>query len=178
MPRYRGDGLGMAFKRMQFGFQVAKIEQSYGLVCRSCSQDGFGSGIECDRIDGIPVLSLCNSGSSGCVGISNIDDLKGNVVRHRTDQRCVERVVLDVVHNGRVMRISPGRSDGFVAFGVCFYIPALTISSLRPITLKCKLPTRVAPSYLHFQSPVFPQHEDSSLVRNLPLYVLTAPTGG
>lgn len=74
------------------------------------------------------MLAFRRGSRAGRFRLTDIEDLKGDVIGHRTDEGRVERVVLDIVDNGRVVGVGPRGFEGLVALGVSCEIPAWLVS--------------------------------------------------
>ena len=118
----------MGFKRVKSGLQVAEIPETDGLVGRSCSQDCLRRRVERDGVDGIAMLALRRCSSACRVRLPNIDNLESNVVRYCTDEGGVERMVLNIVDNRRMMCIGFSRIQMFVPFSISVQVPAIPLA--------------------------------------------------
>lgn len=115
MPRDGRDRVAMAFKGVKLRFEVTQIPKTDRFVRRPGGQDGFGSGVEGDRVDGITMLALGNSCCTVRLGLSNVKDLKGDIIRHRANEGGMKRVVLDIIDNRCMVGVGSGGLERFVA---------------------------------------------------------------
>lgn len=128
MPRNRLHRVGVAFERVQFRLEIPQIPQTDGLVGRTSGQDCLGSRIERDRVDGVTVLALGRGSGASGVSSTNVENLKCDVIRNGTDQRRVQWVVLDIVHNRGMVGVGASWTKGFVALSVGGQVPAFDVS--------------------------------------------------
>lgn len=105
----------MALKGVKLRFEVAQVPKTDRFVRRPGGKDGFGGGIEGDRVDGITMLAFCNSRGTVRLGLSNVKDLKGDIIRHRANEGGVKGVVLNVIDNRCVMGVGSGGLECLVA---------------------------------------------------------------
>lgn len=105
----------MAFKGVKLRFEVAQVPETDRFVRRPGGQDGFSSGIEGDRVDGITMLAVRNGRRTVRLGLTDVKDLKGDIIRHRANEGRVKRVVLDIIDNRCVMGVGSGGLERFVA---------------------------------------------------------------
>ena len=98
----------MADEGMQFHFEISKVPDPNGFVCRSGGQDELGGRVERQRVDGVlvAVYRLCRARRGA--GRSRIKDLECEIVGNGADEGWMERVMLDVIDYGGMVGVGPG----------------------------------------------------------------------
>lgn len=69
------------------------------------------------------MLAIGRGGGTGAVRFAEVEDLKGDIVRHGANEGLVEGVILDVIDDRGMMGKGAGGFKGLVAFGVRGQIP-------------------------------------------------------
>lgn len=148
MPCHRCDRVIVTYQRVQLGFEVPQVPNAYSLVCGSCCQHIFWGWIEWQGIDCIwmPINRSCRWRCRR--GIAHIKDLESQVIWDGTNEWSVWRMILNIIYNGGMVRVSSSSMDCFVVGRKFCYVPTV-VSGWE--LLKMRLPTIIAPSYLHFQ---------------------------
>ena len=115
----------MTNQRVQPDFEITKVPEPNRLVCRTSGEQVLGCWAERKRVDRVSMTVGCLHRCRGCGWVSYIQDLQSEIIRHTSDQRRMQWMMLHVIDDGTVVCVRSRSMECFVRGREFSNVPAL-----------------------------------------------------